>query len=98
ALALADLQNKNVVDGNANFNDAYAQLVSVVGNRTRTLQVNSEAQQSLTSELQSAQQSLAGVNLDEERVNLLYYQQMYQANSRVIQTASRLFDSLLQIA
>lgn len=95
ALALADLQNEPTVDGERSFNSAYAQLVSDVGNQTRTLQVNSDAQQTLTDELESAQQSVSGVNLDEENVNLMYYQQMYQANARVIETASTMFDTLL---
>ncbi len=97
ALALADLQSEPTINGNTSFNSAYAQMVSDIGNKTRTLQVNSSAQATLTGELQSAQQSVSGVNLDEERVNLLYYQQMYQANARVIQTAATLFDTLLSI-
>jgi flagellar hook-associated protein 1 FlgK len=71
--------------------------VSDIGNKTRSLQVNSSAQDMLTSELETAQQSVSGVNLDEERVNLMYYQQMYQANARVIETAASLFDTLLGI-
>ena len=98
ALALADLQNADTVDGNKSFNDAYAQLVSDIGNKTQTLQTNSDAQQSLTTELTNAQQSISGVNLEEEQVNLLYYQQMYQANAKVIQTASTLLDTVLGIS
>ena len=97
ALALAALQNESAIDGDTSFNSGYARLVSDIGNKTRSLQVNSSAQQMLTSELETAQQSVSGVNLDEERVNLLYYQQMYQANARVIETAASLFDSLLGI-
>ena len=97
ALALAALQNESAIDGDTSFNSGYARLVSDIGNKTRSLQVNSSAQQMLTSELETAQQSVSGVNLDEERVNLLYYQQMYQANARVIETAASLFDSLLSI-
>ncbi|WP_370628951.1 flagellar basal body rod C-terminal domain-containing protein [Shewanella algae] len=33
--------------------------------------------------------------MDEEGVNLIVYQQSYQANARVIATADRLFQSLL---
>jgi flagellar hook-associated protein 1 FlgK len=97
ALALAELQDEGAIDGDTSFNSGYARLVSDIGNKTRSLQVNSSAQQSLTSELEAAQQSVSGVNLDEERVSLLYYQQMYQANARVIETAASLFDTLLGI-
>jgi len=45
----------------------------------------------------SAQQSLSGVNLDEEAANLLRYQQAYQASGKALQIASTLFDTLLSL-
>ena len=41
--------------------------------------------------------SQAGVNLDEEAVNLVRYQQAFQACGKAIQVASTLFDTLLAI-
>ena len=41
--------------------------------------------------------SQSAVNLDTEAANLLRFQQAFQASSRVMQVASALFDSLLQI-
>lgn len=98
ALQLAALQNKKTIGGNtSSFNDAYAQLVSTVGNKTRQLQISNVAQTSLTAQIRSVQQSVSGVNQDEETANLLVFQQMYQANAKVIQTASAMFDSILAI-
>ncbi len=37
------------------------------------------------------------MNQDEETANLLMFQQMYQANAKVIQTASTIFDTILGI-
>lgn len=39
----------------------------------------------------------AGVNLDDEAVNLVRYQQAFQASGRVMQVASTLFDTILSI-
>ncbi|MDA3921281.1 MAG: flagellar hook-associated protein FlgK [Salinisphaera sp.] len=97
ANALADLQNAPTVQGNRSFTDSYAQLVNKIGNSTASLKIRGQTQQALTGELTTSQQSISGVNLDEERVSLLYFQQMYQANARVIQTASTMFDALLAI-
>jgi flagellar hook-associated protein 1 len=44
-----------------------------------------------------AQQSLSGVNLDEEAANLLRYQQNYQAAGKMIQIASSLFQTVLDL-
>ena len=95
ALALQDLQSQLRVGGRASFNQAYAGLVSDVGNRTNIVQVNLEARQGLTEQLKAVQQSESGVNLDEEAANLLRYQQFYAANARVIDTASTIFDTIL---
>ena len=99
ALLLGALQNKKTMgNGTASFNDAYKQLVSTVGNKARQVQIANTAQTSLTLQIRTAQQSVSGVNQDEETANLLMFQQMYQANAKVIQTASTLFDAVLGIS
>lgn len=95
ALALQALQSKSVVGGSASFSGAYGAMVSDVGNRTNITQVNLDARQGLTDQLRAVQQSESGVNLDEEAANLIRFQQFYQANARVIDTASNIFDTIL---
>lgn len=97
-LALSALQNdKTKVGGSQSYATAYANLVSYVGSTTNTYKATSAAQSTLLQQAQTAQQSNSGVNLDEEAANLIKYQQLYQANSKVIQTASSLFDTILQM-
>lgn len=95
ALALQNLQSEATVGVNATFSGAYGAMVSDVGNRTNITQVNLDARQGLTDQLRAVQQSESGVNLDEEAANLIRFQQFYQANARVIDTASTIFDTLL---
>ena len=98
ALLLGALQRKTLLAGGTNsFSGAYAQLVSTVGNRSMQVQVAQTAQNSVTGQIRASQQSISGVNQDEETANLLMFQQMYQANAKVIQTASTLFDAILGI-
>ncbi|WP_346799122.1 flagellar basal body rod C-terminal domain-containing protein [Halomonas sp. Bachu 37] len=95
ALALQNLQSDDTVGASASFSGAYGAMVSDVGNRTNITQVNLEARQGLTDQLRAVQQSESGVNLDEEAANLIRYQQYYQANARVIDTAASMFDTIL---
>ncbi|MFO3903737.1 flagellar hook-associated protein FlgK [Enterobacter hormaechei] len=95
--ALLDLQNSKVVGGNKTFNDAYASLVSTVGSKTATLKTSSTTQANVTTQLSNQQQSISGVNLDEEYGNLQRFQQYYLANAQVLQTASTLFDAIINI-
>lgn len=98
ALALGKLQTANTMSGKtASYQGAYAQLVSDVGNKTREVSVTASAQQALVEQATSASQSLSGVNLDEEAANLIRYQQAYQASAKVVDLASKLFDTLLAI-
>jgi len=98
ALLLGALQRKAAVgNGATTFNGAYSQLVSEVGNKAMEIKVATKTQESVTSQIKASQQSISGVNQDEETANLLMYQQMYQANAKVIQTASTIFDAILGI-
>lgn len=98
ALLLAGLQTgKMLAGGTASYQSAYAQIVSDVGNKTREIQVTATAQESVVKQAEEAQQSLSGVNLDEEAANLLRYQQAYQASGKMIEIADKLFNTLLEL-
>lgn len=53
------------------------------------------ANEKLLSSLTSQKESLSGVSLDEEAANLIKYQQVYNASSKVLQVSKQLFDTLL---
>ncbi len=98
ALLLANLQSsKTMSNGTANYQGVYGQLVSIVGNKTRELQISSTAQDAMVAQTIQAQQSVSGVNLDEEAANLLRYQRAYQAAGKAMQIANTIFDSLLNL-
>ena len=56
-----------------------------------------QTQKTLVQQGKLAQQSLSGVNLDEEAANLLRYQQAYQAAGKMIQIAQTLFQTVLDL-
>lgn len=98
ALLLAGLQNQTLMAGNTTtFQGAYGQLVGEVGAKTHELDVTSQAQISMTAQTVAAQQSVSGVNLDEEAANLMHYQRAYQAAAKAIQVANTMFDAILNI-
>ena len=97
-LLLGSLQTKNILNGGtATYQSAYSQLVSSVGNATRESQVSGLSSATLLAQTQTAQQNISGVNLDEEAANLLKYQQAYQAAGKIMQIASQMFDTLLNL-
>ncbi|MBS1197003.1 MAG: hypothetical protein H6R18_788 [Proteobacteria bacterium] len=97
-LALGKLQTqKTVAGGSASYQDAYAQLVSDNGNRTRQIEVTGKAQQALLQQASNSREAMSGVNLDEEAANLIRFQQAYQASAKMLQIGSKLFETLLAL-
>jgi flagellar hook-associated protein 1 FlgK len=98
AQLLSNLTTAKVMSGgNSTLTDAYASYVNDIGNQTVQIQTAATGQSTLVTQITAAQQSVSGVNINEEAANLLQYQQLYQANSKVIQTAQTLFQTLLGI-
>ncbi|WP_248320704.1 MULTISPECIES: flagellar hook-associated protein FlgK [unclassified Caballeronia] len=98
ALAMANLVSaKSLNGGTDTLTGSYASYVNDIGNQANQLKATSSSQTALLNQATAAQQSVQGVNLNEEAANLIQYQQLYQANSKVIQTASSLFQTLLGI-
>ncbi len=96
ALLLANLQNKETMDGGySNYQEAYSALVGRVGTVTAAAESQRDAQHSLLIQSQERKDSKTAVNLDEEAADLIRYQQAYQATSQIISTVQTLFDTLL---
>jgi flagellar hook-associated protein 1 FlgK len=96
ALSLAGLSNDGVLSGGSQSVIAsYAQLTTNVGTVGSQAQTNLTTQTALFNQAVSSQQSVSGVNLDEEAANLVRYQQAYQASAQVISASQTIFSSLL---
>jgi flagellar hook-associated protein 1 FlgK len=98
AVLLGQLQQaKTMVGGTASFASAYAQLVNQIGSQTRTAQVAATSQLTILQQATNARDSVSAVSLDDEAANLIRYQQAYQASGKVMEIASKLFDTILAV-
>ena len=98
ASLMADLQTKNTLQGGTvSYEATYGQLISQIGNKTNELQITSKAQANMVTQTTQAQQSVSGVNLDEEAANLIRYQQAYQAAGKALNIAGTLFNTILNM-
>jgi flagellar hook-associated protein 1 len=94
---LGQLQSQKTISGSMTYSGAYAQMAADIGNQASAYKVKKDAQQSLLDMSIANKESYSGVNLDEEAANLLYYQQMYQANAKSLQAGQKMFDTLLSV-
>ncbi len=97
ALALAALRVGSTALNNGTFATAYNSLVGSTAAYASEADLSRSAYETLTKQAREAQQAVSGVNLDEEAVNLIRYQQAYQAAAKAISVANTLFDSILAI-
>jgi len=81
--------------GSVSLADAMTQLVAQLGMQSQQNTAALSTAQTVRDQAQESWKSTSGVNLDEEAANLMQYQQMYQANMKVIAIANELFDSTL---
>jgi len=97
AQKMADLQQALSVAGGKTFAESYADMVGTVGIQASSAETRSTAQTAFVQQLQKQQESLSGVNFDEEAANLLRYQQAYQASAKLLSIAGSLLDAILQL-
>jgi len=95
-LAIAGLQDRVTLKGNNTFQSAFGQIVSDVGSRTRQANITRDSQQVLLEQSKASQDSISGVNLDEEAANLIRLQQAFQAAAQVISLSDEIFQTILQ--
>jgi len=96
ALAMADLGNAAIMDGNTmTMGEHYATLVSKVGSDSLTAQNNDSIYTSLSGNLSSQLQSESGVSLDEEMTNLIKYQHAYEACSKVMVVQDQMLQTII---
>ena len=97
ALSLLGIQTSQTVGGTATLQEAYGALVGQVGTVSRQTSISSDTQQALFDQAVLERESISGVNLDEEAIDLVRYQQAYQAAAQVIATSNSLFETFLGI-
>lgn len=95
ALLIAQLRHKEAVNGTATFGDYYNALVAELGVQGQEAERMVENQTVLTSEIDNRRLAVSGVSLDEEMVNMIRFQQAYNASARVITAVDEMLEVLI---
>ena len=89
AFLIAGLRGGAAIDG------AYRSLVTGIGGDSEDAQRNAGNSRVLVEALQGRRDSISGVSLDEEMVNLVRFQRGYQASARALSTMDEMIDVLI---
>jgi len=81
--------------GGESLSSSYQSLVNQVANNAAAAKTNATATTTVQQTLQDQQQSVSGVSLNDETVNLLQQQQAFQAAAQVVTTVNAMYTTLL---
>jgi flagellar hook-associated protein 1 FlgK len=98
--AMASLQDTSVTftDGTTSSLQQYLSTIqSTIGSDVQSANNNQTYYDALKSQLQNQQQSVSGVSLDQEMVDVIQYQQIYQAAAKVVETTSTLMNTAINM-
>ena len=95
ALRLAALQDDTSAISNTSFADYLHQIASSLGEEASNAYKSEESFTTIETSLENRRDEISGVSVDEELVNLVRYQQAYQASAKYISIVNGLMDRLL---
>ncbi len=98
ALQIAGLAFSSVSDiGGMALTDFYRGIVSAAGSNARAASDSLQFDENLLAEISNMRESVSGVSLDEEAVNLIKYQRAFEAGARMIRVTDELLQAVLNI-
>lgn len=79
------------------FANVFASLVSSAGEAVKSADDELQTQSAILAQTQAQRDSISGVSLDEEAINLLQYQKAYEAAARFLRVADEMTQTILQL-
>ncbi len=97
AADIANLQYELNMGGTQDYNDYYGAIVRDVGNEVLKSDAYYNHQSNMMVQLENQRESVSGVSLDEEMINLIKFQNAYTAAAKLITTADEMMQTVLQM-
>jgi flagellar hook-associated protein 1 FlgK len=98
ALLMLGLRDTKVLGAGAEtLDDYYQNLIGTLGTESASYQDLSENQKVLTDQMSNERKAISGVSIDEEAINLVQYQQAFQAAAKFVSVISQMMDVLMNM-
>jgi flagellar hook-associated protein 1 FlgK len=96
ALAMSALRDAKNTDGKT-FVDYHTGILTEVGVQSNFINVNLQLQESVVQNLAQSRESVSGVSLEEEAVELIKIQRSFEAAAKLISLADEMFQTILSL-
>ncbi|MBI3581897.1 MAG: flagellar hook-associated protein FlgK [Nitrospinae bacterium] len=109
ARQIGDIQNRTVMGGAWSpsgatgstglytIGDYYGSLVGTVGTSTKNATDNLTLNQNVGTQISNMVQQVSGVNMDEQMINLVKYQNSYEGAAKTLTTVSQMLQTLMNM-
>ena len=90
--------NTTVGTRTGSFSSIYGSIVSEAGEQIRLAETGLQTQGAILEQAIAQRESISGVSLDEEAINLLQYQKAFEAAARFLRVADEMTQTILSLA
>jgi len=97
ALNINSLKTQKVINGSFTINEYYNSIISQIGVIGKEAQSNRTNQQLLVTQIDNSRESIKGVSIDEELVQMIQTQRIYQSASRIIVVLDGLLEEVINL-
>ncbi|MFO7861592.1 MAG: flagellar hook-associated protein FlgK [Desulfosalsimonas sp.] len=95
AMAIHELNSAKLINGDQTFVDAYGRIAATVGTETRRNTMARQGAADTMDQLENLRESMVGVSLEQEMINLTLFQRGFEASSRFVQTIDEMMGTLI---
>lgn len=96
ALAMAGLKDAGAINGST-YGQYYNSIITDLGIKTKDATNNLDAQKKIAEQSSNLKESISGVSIEEEAINLVKLQRAYEAAAKVLSTADKMLETLLSL-
>jgi flagellar hook-associated protein 1 FlgK len=96
AQAIAGLKDGSFL-GSTTFGQFYNSIVTDLGTASKDARINYDARSEFTQELRAAKETVSGVSIEEEAINLVKLQRAYEAAAKVMSTVDQMMETILNL-
>jgi flagellar hook-associated protein 1 FlgK len=97
ALIMAGIDKTYLIDGKDTFDAYYGKITSRIGLASNQNSLALSGSQDAVTQLQNLRDSLAGVSLEEEMVNMIQYQRGFQSSAKFLSTVDEMLNVLMSV-
>ena len=97
ALAMAGIGKNYLIGGIDTFDSYYSKITSRIGLASNQNSLAVSGSQDAVNQLQNLRDSVSGVSLDEEMINMISYQRGFQSSAKFLSTVDDMMNTLMSV-